>query len=285
MARTTIAPSADQKERWTEAEAFALQYAILVHMGHLAPDPDPDIEHWTSVRMTEVLAARLRRAQPSRLRRNSSFRSHRGVTQRFSTVKRTYIERLDLQERRDLPPLRLDRQAHNPLLRRFLIEPERTAAVARTMWREWREASLLVENGADNEQLAFEPRMDAVVAHVSAREGRGQWKLHFDRERRESLRWAKIAQASARPVCEACSFDFEAIYGRAGRGYIEVHHTVPLSAVTPLGARGDGVVNDLDDLVLLCANCHRVVHRKRKCMPVDRLKSILERSKKRSRSS
>ncbi|HEY1065227.1 MAG TPA: HNH endonuclease, partial [Pirellulales bacterium] len=47
---------------------------------------------------------------------------------------------------------------------------------------------------------------------------------------------------------------FEAIYGEVGRGYIQVHHTMPLaSRINPATTR-------LEDLILVCANCHAMIH-------------------------
>jgi 5-methylcytosine-specific restriction endonuclease McrA len=61
--------------------------------------------------------------------------------------------------------------------------------------------------------------------------------------------------------CMVCEFDFNAFYGPDySVGYIEVHHTKPLSSL-----RGERVTK-IEDLVLLCSNCHRVIHRKRKEM-------------------
>lgn len=60
-------------------------------------------------------------------------------------------------------------------------------------------------------------------------------------------------------VCQCCGFDFEAVYGEAGADYIEAHHLTPLSELP------DDVPVSLDpenDFAVLCANCHRVIHRK-----------------------
>ncbi|MGN5374851.1 HNH endonuclease [Sphingomonas hankookensis] len=57
-------------------------------------------------------------------------------------------------------------------------------------------------------------------------------------------------------VCEVCAFDFEATYGELGAGYIEVHHLKPVHTLKP------GSKVKLSDLALLCANCHRMAHRK-----------------------
>lgn len=63
------------------------------------------------------------------------------------------------------------------------------------------------------------------------------------------------ARARSRTAPEACGFDFEAMYGPRGAGYIECHHVVPLHEA------GEGW-NKLSDLALICANCHRMIHRR-----------------------
>ena len=68
-----------------------------------------------------------------------------------------------------------------------------------------------------------------------------------------------------------CGFDFEQAYGEHAKGFIHVHHVVPISDFG-----GEKAVNPETDLVTLCANCHAVVHRKRdKTLSVDELKGML----------
>ena len=55
--------------------------------------------------------------------------------------------------------------------------------------------------------------------------------------------------------CQACGMSFEEVYGEKAKGYIEVHHIVPLSE-----RGGDYVVNPIKDLIPLCPNCHAMVH-------------------------
>ncbi|WP_145502835.1 HNH endonuclease [Streptomyces sp. CFMR 7] len=93
----------------------------------------------------------------------------------------------------------------------------------------------------------------------SAVEGRllARWALY--RERNRALRARKIAQAEklGQPLqCEVCDFDFGSVYGDLGRGYIEVHHRLPLHVTGLRETR-------LDDLAFLCANCHRMCHKSR----------------------
>jgi len=58
-------------------------------------------------------------------------------------------------------------------------------------------------------------------------------------------------------TCQACSLNFEEVYGSIGKGYIEAHHLIPLSQL-----KGKRVALDpARDFAVLCANCHRMVHR------------------------
>jgi 5-methylcytosine-specific restriction protein A len=58
--------------------------------------------------------------------------------------------------------------------------------------------------------------------------------------------------------CCTCGFDFEAVYGERGRGFIEVHHTKPLYLNDE-----EQVVDPKTDLVPVCSNCHRMLHRRK----------------------
>jgi 5-methylcytosine-specific restriction protein A len=93
---------------------------------------------------------------------------------------------------------------------------------------------------------------------AEATEGRLLERRHFARERNPSLRAKKIQKhlrTHGRLACHCCGFDFRAAYGEQGDGYIECHHVVPLHASGETQTR-------LDDLVLICANCHRMIHRR-----------------------
>ena len=57
--------------------------------------------------------------------------------------------------------------------------------------------------------------------------------------------------------CMACKFNFESFYGEIGKHFIEVHHIIPLTEV------GERETNPETDLIVLCANCHRMVHRRK----------------------
>ena len=87
---------------------------------------------------------------------------------------------------------------------------------------------------------------------------------------------ARIAKERLGTVCQACGFDFGAKYGDLGDGYAEVHHLSPLSE-RPEEDWTDGVTTNLDQVAVLCANCHRVIHRQRPALSLDELRNALAR--------
>lgn len=103
-------------------------------------------------------------------------------------------------------------------------------------------------------------------------EGKVLSRLHRGRERSSALREkakALAIKSGKGLVCAACGFDFAKTYGEVGEGFIECHHTRPVSEL------GDGAKTKLKDVALLCSNCHRMVHRRRPWLELADLKSLL----------
>lgn len=151
---------------------------------------------------------------------------------------------------------KLDRE----VLHDFLSAPGEMAAVA----RELRDA-IVRGDVAD----ASEP--DLIAPEAEAREGRLLLARHLRRERNPALRAKKLKatkEAGLPVACEVCSFDFRATYGERGTDYIEIHHVLPLHASGERATR-------LRDLVLLCANCHRMIHRGKTWITPDDLRELL----------
>lgn len=90
-------------------------------------------------------------------------------------------------------------------------------------------------------------------------EGRIIERLHRQRERNSAAvrKLKHQAQERGELRCEACGFDFAAQYGEPGVGFIECHHLAPLASYGPEQR------TRLADLALVCANCHRMLHRRR----------------------
>ena len=75
--------------------------------------------------------------------------------------------------------------------------------------------------------------------------------------------------------CMICGFDFGQKYGELGKGYIEVHHIKPLATLEQ-----EVVINPETDLICVCANCHRMLHRfKNYIVTVEELKYIVDDNK------
>ena len=56
-------------------------------------------------------------------------------------------------------------------------------------------------------------------------------------------------------VCAVCSFDFLEKYGLIGKGFIHVHHLIPIAEIG-----NTYEVNPLKDLRPVCPNCHAMLH-------------------------
>ena len=80
---------------------------------------------------------------------------------------------------------------------------------------------------------------------------------------------AAVLQETGKLQCEACGFNFAATYGDLGIGFAECHHRLPLAS---LGSRTG---TRLGDLAILCANCHRMIHKTRPLMSVEEFKSAV----------
>ena len=103
-------------------------------------------------------------------------------------------------------------------------------------------------------------RIDATdTEEDSVQEGQVLYKLHKVRERNSKITKRKKAEyfkQHGKLDCEVCKFDFHKQYGEHGKGFIECHHRTPL-------AKLDATTNTkLEDLALVCANCHRMLHYK-----------------------
>lgn len=93
---------------------------------------------------------------------------------------------------------------------------------------------------------------------------------HLRRERSRLL--ATQCKIRDRHCCQVCGHCFENLYGKIGRDYAEAHHLVPLSQLRA------NVTTRLKDLITVCSNCHRMLHRM-SGNPTDvrRLRSIVRR--------
>ena len=102
-------------------------------------------------------------------------------------------------------------------------------------------------------------------------EGRVLTQLHRRRERdprASAEKKSAVLKATGRLECEACGFDFARVYGELGKGFAECHHRLPLSALPERKTT-------IRDLAILCANCHRMIHRTQPLVSVEAFRATL----------
>jgi len=111
-----------------------------------------------------------------------------------------------------------------------------------------------------------------LVDDDEAEEGKVLIAIHKRRERSATLSNNKKKQAfetHGRLACEVCEFDFQVVFGDHGAGYAECHHDKPISQLEP------GSKTKLSDLRIVCANCHRMLHRGNPWPSVEKLRSMI----------
>lgn len=106
---------------------------------------------------------------------------------------------------------------------------------------------------------------------VRAKEGKKVQIYTYKYERNPKLREEAIRLHGV--TCKVCGFNFEDFYGEVGKDFIEVHHTKPLHSYDEALE-----VDPLNDLVPVCSNCHRMIHRrKNNILSIEQLKSICDK--------
>ena len=91
------------------------------------------------------------------------------------------------------------------------------------------------------------------VRDYSSFENRTKVIQHLSRERSQKL--ALLAKTRDGFTCKVCGFNYAEMYGDFGRGFAEAHHLLPLSKLRA------GVQTNLKDLITVCSNCHRMLHK------------------------
>lgn len=119
------------------------------------------------------------------------------------------------------------------------------------------------------EDVAASPTIEADAGVAGYPEGAVTRVLQNRYERDRRNRGLCIAAFGA--CCQACGLDFEQRYGEIGRGFIHVHHLVPVSRLV-----GRYVINPVTDLIPVCPNCHAMLHRADPPLDVAFLRQTLE---------
>jgi len=98
-------------------------------------------------------------------------------------------------------------------------------------------------------------------------------RLHKFKERNPDIisKAKNKAGIENRLFCEVCLFNFEKQYSDLGKGFIECHHKQHIS-------KGGIRKTKIEDLAIVCSNCHRMLHRKDidgNYLEIDNLKKII----------
>ena len=106
---------------------------------------------------------------------------------------------------------------------------------------------------------------------ITGTEGRILTRIHSYRERDRSFvnKVKKHRKKSGALICEGCGLDPLSLYGSNGERCIEAHHRIPIQQLQP-----DSVTRE-EDIALICASCHRIVHSRYPCLTIDELKLLL----------
>ncbi|QDX26731.1 HNH endonuclease [Sphingomonas suaedae] len=151
-------------------------------------------------------------------------------------------------------------------------------SLEKIVWAEYAERRAELAADAKAIRDAVSSANEAAVAKLptvepyEGEEGGVIVRLHkrYERDPRLVAEKRKAAKLAGDFSCEVCGFDFEAAYGALGAEFIEVHHVNPVHMMNP------GAKTKLSDLALLCANCHRMAHRRRVPLTLAELKAAFK---------
>lgn len=105
----------------------------------------------------------------------------------------------------------------------------------------------------------------------SVEEGRKNLKIHYARERNQKIIKEvknKVLKEKGALECSICQFSFLDHYGERGKNFIEGHHIKPIKEMS------EGEVTSVNDIALVCANCHRIIHIKSPWLTMEEIKKI-----------
>ena len=168
--------------------------------------------------------------------------------------------------------LRLDRVVPEEVARRLERESGKRLKIDVDSYRvdvnSLRRTGRLTEASASLLEALLDDKVRVSADEPGVREGNRQERRHRSIERSGVLR--RLALARQGSDCKVCGFSFGATYGPLGDGFAEVHHLAPLSSL-----RGEVLVDPLTDVIVLCANCHRMVHRDDPPLTPERLRRLI----------
>lgn len=134
--------------------------------------------------------------------------------------------------------------------------------IDREVWAEFgdkpaevKRLAVLIREGIRTERALLNPPSDDSGDDDEFYEGRQLTRLHRYRERRPELRRKLLSERRDTGLrCEVCGDEFAHLPPDLREAAFEAHHTIPIAAVGESRTK-------LKDMALLCATCHRLLHR------------------------
>jgi predicted HNH restriction endonuclease len=115
------------------------------------------------------------------------------------------------------------------------------------------------------EEAAARPPVE-LEEEIFGVEGKLLTRIHVYKERDKAFaaRAKKFYRdkSGGKLCCEACGMDPLATYGPDGERCLEAHHRVPIEELQP-----DSITR-VDEMAIVCASCHRIIHSKKPCLSV-----------------
>jgi len=99
-------------------------------------------------------------------------------------------------------------------------------------------------------------------------------KEHYKYEGRLKASQIKKIKVYKGYVCEACGLSFAKKYPGLGNDFIECHHKIPYADMK----EGEARILNVDDFMVLCSNCHKMIHRLDNPADLEQLKAVLAKS-------
>lgn len=121
-----------------------------------------------------------------------------------------------------------------------------------------------------------EAQPEVEAEEISGKEGRLLTRLHVYKER--DRKFAKQVRDHYRHAnggvlrCEACGCEPAKLYGALGESSMEAHHKIPIEQLQP------DSVTLVQDMAMVCASCHRVIHSKKPCLTIEEVRQLLSSS-------
>jgi 5-methylcytosine-specific restriction protein A len=117
---------------------------------------------------------------------------------------------------------------------------------------------------------ADEPGAADTEPAVEARKLR--WHLRAER----NPRLVRDAKRHHGTTCMVCGFNYGDSYGELGQGYIEAHHLTPFAELTERPT----TLDPRRDFAMVCASCHRMIHRRRPPYDLNTVREALGRGRR-----